>query len=135
MQKAFVDVRIFYQFSQSYRSQALSAIFRSMERAKKKKYNSKIMETSTVVHANYFLNKWCGWYGSRGKSVLRSSVGIDRRHDNSFPETGLGEAQDQIWSSKQTVICLRGSRSRKNIVPLGDMRNIVQISQDSKNGL
>jgi len=37
-QKAFVDVRIFYPFAQSYRNQALSATFRSMERTKKKKY-------------------------------------------------------------------------------------------------
>jgi len=44
MQRAFVDVRIFYPFAQSYRNQALSSTFRSMERAKKEKYNSKIME-------------------------------------------------------------------------------------------
>ena len=43
MQRAFVDVRVFYPFTPSYRCKTLASIFRSMELAKKRKYNEVVM--------------------------------------------------------------------------------------------
>jgi len=59
------------------------------------------------VHAAYFLNKY-------------------EKYDNSFPETmAWVKRKIRFGLLRTTVICLCGSRSRKNIVPLGDMRDIV----------
>ncbi len=38
MQRAFVDVRVFYPFAPSYRCKTLALTFRSMELEKKQKY-------------------------------------------------------------------------------------------------
>eukprot|EP00794_Sanderia_malayensis_P018637 gene18637-biopygen15703 len=43
MQRAFVDVRVFYPFAPSYRCKTLASTFRSMELEKKRKYNEVIM--------------------------------------------------------------------------------------------
>jgi len=131
--EAFVDVRIFYPFAQSYRNQALSATFRSMERAKKKKYNSKVMENEhgTFTPLIFSTN---GDMGREAKVFYaRLSELIAEKYDNSLPETMAWEKRKiRFGPLRTTVICLRGSRSRKNIVPLGDMRDIVQINEDSK---
>ena len=43
IQRAFVDVRVFYPFAPSYCCKILAASFRSMELAKKRKYNQVVM--------------------------------------------------------------------------------------------
>jgi len=72
------------------------------------------------------------WYGSRGKIVLRSSVGIDRRQIQSFfsRNNGLGEAQDQIWSFKNNGdMSLWLSVDKKHCSFKGYERDIVQKSE------
>ncbi|KAG1654810.1 Down syndrome cell adhesion molecule-like protein Dscam2 [Nymphon striatum] len=43
MQRAFLDVRVFYPFAPSNRNQSLAASFRSMETVKKRKYNQRVI--------------------------------------------------------------------------------------------
>jgi len=68
-----------------------------MERAKKKKYNSKIMENEhgTFTPLIFSTN---GGMGREAKVFLSSSIGIDLRQIRSFlfRNNGLGKAQDQI---------------------------------------
>ena len=44
LQKAFVDVRVFYPFAPSYRNQSLATTMKKMENQKKRKYNQQILD-------------------------------------------------------------------------------------------
>ena len=44
LQKAFVDVRIFYPFAPSYRNQSVAITMKTMENHKNRKYNQRILD-------------------------------------------------------------------------------------------
>ena len=44
LQRAFVDVRVFYPFVISYRNQSLATMMKTIENQKKRKYNQRILE-------------------------------------------------------------------------------------------
>ena len=131
MQRAFVDVRVFYPFAPSYRCKTLAATFRSMELAKKRKYNQVVMNQENGTFTPLIFSCNGGMSIETRKFFQRVSKLIAEKHHKNVIETSAWiKRKLSFCLLRTTVVCIRGSRSRQNVVPIGEMGDI-----DTRNNL
>ena len=86
MQRAFVDVRVFYPFVTSCRCKTVAATFRSMGPAEKRKYNQVVMNQENGTFSPLILSCNGGMSIETRKFFQRVSELIVEFHQN-FSET------------------------------------------------
>ena len=123
MQRAFVDVRVFYPFAPSYRNQSLQASFRAMEREKKRKYNNEVLRqngtfTPLIFSSNGGMSRETARFYQRLAELLSDKLSTP------FSCTSSWVKRKIMFSLIRTaVVCVRGSRGLKSI-KLGDLNEI-----------
>ena len=137
LQRAFVDVRVFYPFTPRYRNQSLATMMKTMENQKKKdKYNQWILDdengsfTSLVFTTN-------GGMSTETKQFYRPlSQLLREKSDVSYSDARAWVKWQISFSLLQTsIICMRGSRLKKyNIrteerIDIDVANHVVDISQ------
>ena len=131
MQRAFVDVQVLNPFAPSYRCKTLEATFRSMELAKKRKSNQVFMNKENGTFTPLIFSCNGGMSIETRKFFQRVSEPIAEKHHQNFSETSAWIKRKLSFCLLRTaVICIRGSRSRRHVAPIGEMGDI-----DTKNSL
>ena len=119
MQRAFIDVRVFHPFAPSYRNQPISATFKSMEAEKKRKYNRLIIEKENGSFTPLIFSSNGGM--SRETSIFFSRIAelISEKRNRTKGEVSIWLKRKVMFSLIRSAnVCLRGTRSRRNIAPL-----------------
>ncbi|XP_066928263.1 uncharacterized protein [Clytia hemisphaerica] len=123
MQRAFVDVRVFYPFAPSYRNQSLQASFRAMEKEKKRKYNKDVLRQNATFTPLIFSSNG-GMSRETARFYQRLAEMLSEKHSTSFSCTSSWVKRKIMFSLIRTaVVCVRGSRGLKNI-KLGDLNEL-----------
>ena len=118
-QRAFVDVRVFYPFAPSYRSQSLSATMKSMESKKKKKYLNRILNDENGTFTPLIFTTNGGMSKETRRFYIRLAELISDKTNSRFSETAAWIKRRISFSLiKSSVVCIRGSRSRRTRCPL-----------------
>ncbi len=116
-QRAFVDVRVFYPFAQSYRNQSLNSLMKSMENLKKRKYNSRILDSEHGSFTPLVFSSNGGMSQETKRFFSRLSELVSEKHNLPFSTTAAWIKRKLAFSLiRSAVICIRGSRSRKYCV-------------------
>ena len=123
MQRAFVDVRVFYPFAPSYRNQSLQAQFRAMEGEKKRKYNKATLRQNATFTPLIFSSNG-GMSRETTRFYQRLAELLSDKHSTPFSCTSSWIKRKLMFSLIRTaVVCVRGSRGLKSI-KLGDLNEI-----------
>ena len=125
LQRAFVDVRVFYPFTPSYWNQVLATTMKIMESQKKRKYNQQIIDgengsfTALVFIAN-------GGMSMETKQFYRQlSQLLCEKSDVSYSDASGWVKQQISFSLLQTsIICIRGSPLKKYNIPTEERMDI-----------
>ena len=125
MQRAFVDVRVFYPFVPSYRCKTLASTFRSMELAKKGKYNEVVMNKENGTFTPLIFSCNGGMSIETRNFFQRFSELISEKHHQNFSDASAWIKRKLNFCLLRTaVVCIRGSRSRQHVVPIGEMSDL-----------
>ena len=125
LQRAFVDVRVFYPFAPSYRNQSLSTTMKAMEKQKKRKYNQRILDGENGSFTPLVFTTNGGMSTETKQFYRRLSQLLCEKSDVSYSETSAWVKRQISFSLLRTsVICIRGSRSRKNNIPVEEKMDI-----------
>ena len=133
MQRAFVDVRVFYPFAQSYRHQSLSATMKSMEAKKKNKYLKRVLNDENGTFTPLVFTSNGGMSKETRRFYIRLAELIAEKSKSSYSETSAWIKRRLSFSLiRSSVMCIRGSRSRKYNCPpsvrdldINDKLNII----------
>ena len=114
MQRAFMDVRVFYPFAPSYRNQSLAATMKSMEGRKKRKYMERILNEEYGTFTPLVFSSSGGMSKETKRFFQRLAELISIKTNVSLPETSAWLKRKLSFSLvRSSVICLRGSRSHR----------------------
>ena len=131
MQRAFVDVRVFYPFAPSYRSRSLQASFRMMENEKKNKYNREALRQNATFTPLIFSSNG-GMSRETVRFYQRLAELLSEKHGTAFSCTSSWVKRKVMFGLIRTaVVCLRGSRGfkRTNIGDLCELDNRNYLSE------
>lgn len=118
LQKAFFDVRVFYPFAKSYLSQPLSSTMKKMEKEKKRKYAERILEAEHGTFTPLIFSSNGGMSLETNKFYNRLGEMLAEKNKCQYSEAITWVRRKICFSLIRTaVICIRGSRSRRHIVP------------------
>ena len=118
MQRAFVDVRVFYPFAQSYRHQSLSATMKNMEAKKKTKYLKRVLNDENGTFTPLVFTSNGGMSKETRRFYIRLAELIADKSKNSYSETSAWIKRRLSFSLiRSSVMCIRGSRSRRYHCP------------------
>eukprot|EP00794_Sanderia_malayensis_P003907 gene3907-biopygen3345 len=116
-QRAFVDVRVFYPFARSYQNQSLKPLMKSMENIKKRKYNSRILESEHGSFTPLVFSSNGGMSQETKRFYSRLSELVAEKNNSTFSNTAAWIKRKLAFSLvRSAVICIHGSRSRKYCV-------------------
>ena len=112
--KAFLDVRVFNPLAKSYRNQSLSNIYNSLEKAKKAKYNERILNVEHGTFTPLVMSCFGGMGTEATRFYGRLGAKIAEKRDNHMSET-LNFIRTKLSFSmlRSGLLCIRGSRSHK----------------------
>ena len=114
MQRAFMDVRVFYPFAPSYRNQSLAATMKTMEGKKKRKYMERILNEEYGTFTPLVFSSSGGMSKETKRFFQRLAELISEKTKVSLPETSAWLKRKLSFSLiRSSVICLRGSRSHR----------------------
>ena len=125
LQRAFFDVKVFHPLAQSYRHQSLESTFRSMENQKKRKYNTKIQDNEHGTFTPLIFSIIGGM--SRETSIFISKLSekvADKRDTRKIDVISWIRRKYMFSIICCAIICLRGTRSRRNCSPDSITENI-----------
>ena len=118
MQRAFMDVKVFYPFAPSYRSQSLSSTMKSMENQKKRKYLERILNQENGTFTPLLFSSNGGMSKETKRFYSRLAELISDKTHASLPDTSAWIKRKLSFSLiRSSVICIRGSRSHKYKCP------------------
>lgn len=130
LQRAFVDVRVFYPFAPSYGNQNLGSLMRSMEKIKKRKYNQRILDSENGTFTPLIFSSNGGISVETKSFYGRLSHLIADKHNLEYSTTSAWVKRKVAFSLLRTaVICIRGSRSRKYNVPFESVQDLNVSNQ------
>ena len=134
LQRAFVDVRVFYPFAPSYERQSLRTLMSSMEKSKKRKYNQRVLDVENGTFTPLIFSSNGGMSLETKRFYSRLSELIAEKHKQDPASTTAWVRRKLAFSLLRTaVICIRGSRSRRYNIPseriedIDVMNNICKI--------
>ena len=118
-QRAFFDVMVFYPFAPSYRNQNLSATFVSMEKKKKRKYNERILQNEQSTFTPLI-------FSSNGGMSRETAIFTSRLGEMLSEKRNIKKSDVMAWLKRKfafsiirsLIICIRGTRSRRHVVPI-----------------
>ena len=129
--KAFLDVRVFNPMAKSYSKQALSTTYNSLEKAKKDKYNERILN---VEHGT-FTPLVLSCFGGMGTEALRffNRLGLkiaEKRDEDVSTTINLIRTKLSFSLLRSALLCIRGSRSHKTEgIPFKDQDVVLAVCQ------
>ena len=127
LQRAFVDVRVFYPFARSYQNQSLAASMKAMESIKKRKYNARVMNAENGSFTPLIFTTNGGMSKETTRFFSRLAELIADKHSLHYSETSAWVKRKVSFSLLRTAsICIRGSRSRKYHVPVEAVGDAIQ---------
>ena len=125
LQRAIVDVRMFYPFAPSYWNQSLVIMMKTMENQKKIKYNQRILDGENGSFTPLVFTTYDGMSMETKQFYRRLSQLLYEKSDVRCNDTSALVKRQIIFSLLQTsVICIRGSRSKKYNIPTEEKMNI-----------
>ena len=131
LQRAFLDVRVFYPFAPSYFNQSLGTSMKAMEKSKKRKYNQRVLDgengtfTPLIFSSNGGMSKETKRFYSRLSELISEKQNVDYSTASSWFKRKLS-----FSLLRTTVICIRGSRSRKYNVPTADVVGDLEVANE-----
>ena len=133
LQRAFFDVKVFHPLAQSYRNQSLEATFRSMENQKKRKYNTKIQDKEYGSFTPLIFSTNGGMSRETSIFISKLSEKIAEKRDTRKSDVISWIRRKYMFSIiRCAIICIRGTRSRRNYIPDSITENISIAHADGK---
>ena len=112
MQRAFMDVKVFYPFAPSYRSQSLSATMKLMESQRKRKYLERILNQENRTFTPLIFSSNGGMSKETKRFYSRLAELISDKTHASIPDTSAWIKRKLSFSLiRSSVICIRDSGS------------------------
>ena len=128
LQRTFLDVRVFYPFAPSYQNQNLASTMKSMEKIKKRKYNKRILEAENGSFTPLIFSSNGGMSHETKRFFSRLSELVSEKGKQEYAVTASWIKRKISFSLIRTaVICIRGSRSRRHIVPKADILEDIDV--------
>ena len=129
--KAFLDVRVFNPMAKSYSKQALSTTYSSLEKAKKGKYNERILNVEHGTFTPLIMSCFGGMGTEARRFYNRLSIKIaEKRDDHASATIQLIRTKLSFSLLRSALLCIRGSRShRAEELPFKDADVALAVCQ------
>ena len=125
LQRAFVDVRVFYPFAPIYRNQSLATMMKTMENQKKRKYNQRILEGENGSFTPLAFATNGGMSTETKQFYRRLSQLLCEKSDVRYSDTTAWVKRQISFSLLRTsIICIRSSRLKKYNIPTEERMDI-----------
>ena len=112
--KAFLDVRVFNPMAKSYSKQTLSTTYSSLERAKKGRYNERILNVEHGTFTPLIMSCFGGMGVEAMRFYKRLAIKIaDKRDDDVSATISLIRTKLSFSLLRSALLCIRGSRSHR----------------------
>ena len=136
LQRAFVDVRVFYPFAPSYRNPSLATTMKTMENQNKRKYSQRILDGENGSFNPLVFTINGGMTTETKQFYKRLSQLLCEKSDVSYSGTSAWIKRQISFSLLRTsIICIRSPRSKNYNIPTeermdADVANrVVDINQ------
>ena len=112
--KAFLDIRVFNPMARSYANQPLATTYNSLERAKKAKYNERILNIEHGTFTPLVLSCFGGMGTEASRFFNRLGLKVAEKRDEPASCTiSLIRTKLSFSLLRSALLCIRGSRSHK----------------------
>jgi hypothetical protein len=110
-QNAFFDFRVFYPHASSYLHRSLPSLFESMEKAKKREYNDRILQVEQGSFTPLVFASTGGMGKEASMALKKLAMEISEQQKEHFSQTlGLLRCRIAFALMRASHVCLRGSR-------------------------
>ena len=125
LQKAFVDVKVFYPFAPSYRNQSLATMMKTMENQKKRKYNQRILDGGNGSFSLVIFTTHGGMSTETKQFYRRPSQLLCEKSGVRYSDTSAWvKRQISLSLLRTSIICIKGSRSKNYNIPTEERMDI-----------
>ena len=117
-QKAFLDVKVFNPYAKSNQKFSLTSCFSHHERQKKRMYEQRVVEVENGSFTPLVFSTTGGMGRLANIFYSRLASKISAKRQQPFAST-MGWLRCQLSFSllRSSILCIRGSRSKKNAIP------------------